>query len=114
MSILSSLLKKPLRLLEDKIAMAKAEAQNEVSAVLAKLLVLLPILIFILLALAMASVGIALLINHKLDHSYYGYLWVSGFYAVITISIILFSKSAASKRILKRLSDKMVFGKKNK
>ncbi|MEP2773783.1 MAG: phage holin family protein [Fulvivirga sp.] len=111
MSILSSLLKKPLSVLEDKIAMAKAEVQNEVSAVLAKLLILLPILIFIFLALVIASAGIALLINHKLDHSYYGYLWVSGFYVVLAVFIILFSKTAAAQRILKRLSDKLVFGK---
>lgn len=111
MSILSSLLKKPLSVLEDKIAMAKAEAQNEVSDVLAKLMILLPILIFIFLALVIVSVGFALLINHKLDHSYYGYLWVGGFYAILALCMILFSRTALAQRLLKRLSDKMVFGK---
>ena len=111
MSILSSLLQKPLALLEDKIAAAKAQAQDEVSAIIAQLLILLPILLFIFVALIILSAGVALFINHKLNHSYYGYLWVGGFYIILALVFILLSKSEATMRKLKKISDTMVFGK---
>lgn len=109
MSILSSLLKKPQALLEDKIATAKEQVQNEVSGAIAKLLIVLPILIFIILALIIISVGVALLINHKLDHNYAGYLWVGAFYLIMAVFLLLIGKSEGAKRLLKQWSDKMVF-----
>jgi len=111
MSVFSSLLKKPIQLIEHKIELAKQEAKTELSVVLAKLVVLLTIGFLILLAIALGSIGLSNYINFKIDHPYFGYLWVGLGYFLIAVILYILNKTGALKDLMKGFSNRLVFGK---
>ncbi|MTI20774.1 hypothetical protein E1176_07065 [Fulvivirga sp. RKSG066] len=114
MSLLSSLLKKPIRAIEHKIELAKHDAKVEVSVALAKILVIVAIVFTLLLALAIASVGLAILINTNTGHPFAGYLYVGGGYVVLAILLYVINKTGTVRTVVKAYSDRIVFGKSGK
>ncbi len=47
---------------------------------------------FVLMFLVFISIVTGLLLNHYLESSYLGFCWVSGFYLIVSLLLILFKK----------------------
>lgn len=70
---------------EDKIALLKLELQEDAASAGAKVLILSIMLVFGLCSLLFASIGVAILLNKVLDHTYTGYLLMAGMYLILTL-----------------------------
>lgn len=113
MSVFSSFLKAPFRAIEKKIANAKHDIKVEATAIIAKMVVLMIIAFFVLLAISLLSIACALLINEQLNHPFYGYLWVGGFYLLLAALFFTLHKTGAIDGSFKEVANKIVFGSKN-
>jgi len=113
MSVFSSFLKAPFRAIEKKIANAKHDIKVEATVVIAKMVALLIITFFVLLAISLLSIACALLINEQLNHPFYGYLWVGGFYLLLSVVFFILHKTGAIEGSFKGVAEKIVFGSKN-
>lgn len=111
MSLLSSLFKKPMAAIENRIAAAKNEVKAEVAVVLAKLIILIVIAFAFFIAIGLASIGLSIYINYQLDHPFMGYIWVGVGYLIFALIIIALNKTGAIKGIVRGYTDKVVFKK---
>ncbi|KYG76802.1 phage holin family protein [Roseivirga echinicomitans] len=75
--------------IETKVELWKLEAKEEISALIAKMLVVMLVALGALMALLFFTLALAFLINELLDSDIWGFVIVGGFYAVITIGLFL-------------------------
>jgi len=108
MSIFTALLNKPISILESKINEAKNQAKAEIAVLLAKVIVVLVIGLILLIAVSIASVGLALFINYKIDHPYMGYFYVGLGYLVLAITFVALSKSGVLKSSIEAAMKKKI------
>ncbi|MDX1628028.1 MAG: phage holin family protein [Fulvivirga sp.] len=110
MSIMSSLLKKPLEVIEHRVASAKIEIKAELTVILSKLIVFLAIGFFILMTILFASLALALHINGLYDHPYAGYLWIGGIYLLLSLILYTLNKTGVLEKSVTEIAKYVVFG----
>lgn len=77
----------------------KASAQEKLTEIISKVVILLAIGLAALFVLMFLSVTIGLLLNDALDSSYLGFLIVTGFYVLVLVFLLLI-KNHFERRIL--------------
>ncbi|MEO0334039.1 MAG: phage holin family protein [Bacteroidota bacterium] len=90
----------------------KANAQEKMTEVISKLIILAAIALLALFVLVFLSITAGLLINDALDSSYLGFLIVTGFYA-LTLTILLLVKDNIEKKLLQMAKKSVVVPVKN-
>lgn len=111
MSLISTLLRKPLTAIENRIAAAKNDVKAEVAIVFAKLIILIIIGFALLIAISMASIGLSVYLNYQLDHPFMGFVWVGIGYFVFALIVFALNKTGAIRGLVKGYADKVVFKK---
>ena len=89
--------------IENRIELFKLEVKDEASRAIAKLIVLLILNLLLLLVLLFASAGAAMWLNHVLDHDYWGYMIVAGFYLTLFILIITLKEAIGLEKGIQRI-----------
>ncbi len=85
----------------------KANAQDKMTEVISKLIILAAIGLLALFVLVFLSITAGLLINDALDSSYLGFLIVTGFYA-LALTILLLVKDNIEKKLLQMAKKSVV------
>ncbi|MEM9833264.1 MAG: phage holin family protein [Bacteroidota bacterium] len=95
-----------------EIERVKANAQEKMTEVISKLIILAAIALLALFVLVFLSITAGLLINNALDSSYLGFLIVTGFYALV-LTILLLVKDNIEKKLLQMAKKSVVVTVKN-
>lgn len=91
---------------EDRIELLKLELQEDAASVGARVLIFMVILILGLFGLLFASMALAILLNNVLDHSFTGYLIVSGVYLVFLMVVFALKNNNSVKNVLNKTISK--------
>lgn len=75
----------------------KANAQEKLTEVISKLVILVAIGLVALFVLIFLSVTVGLLLNDALDSSYLGFLIVTGFYVLVLVFLLLIKNNFEQK-----------------
>ncbi|WKN40527.1 phage holin family protein [Tunicatimonas pelagia] len=90
----------------------KANAQEKMTEVISKLIILAAIALLALFVLVFLSITAGLLINDALNSAYLGFLIVTGFYALV-LTILLLVKDSLEKQLLQMAKKSVVVPVKN-
>ncbi|MEM6841717.1 MAG: phage holin family protein [Bacteroidota bacterium] len=95
-----------------EIERVKASAQEKMTEVISKLIILAAIALLALFVLVFLSITAGLLMNDALDSAYLGFLIVTGFYALV-LTILLLVKNNIEKKLLRMAKKSVVVTVKN-
>lgn len=84
-----------------RLDLAKAEMLGQLSGVIASVFSLLLVLFFMSFFCLFLSFGLAIILNNLLESSYWGYIIISGVYAVLLTLAIVMNKSGVLKEKIK-------------
>jgi hypothetical protein len=95
-------------LAETKVELWKLRAAGKISETISSLISMIAISVFIVLAITIASFGLAYLIGSEMGHLSYGFFIVGGFYAVAGLLAYLFRKKWIKNPVRNLVIDKII------
>lgn len=87
---------------EDKIALFKIEAKEELSTVITKVIIIFLVVVFAAFFLLFASLTLAIYLNSVLNSSISGFAIVALIYLVVLVAVVLLKDHKAFHRLVEK------------
>ena len=93
---------------ETKVELWKLRAAGKISETASSLISIFTMVVLIVAAITIISIGIAFWIGSEMEKTSYGFFIVGGFYAVVGLFVYLFRKSWIKKPLSNLIIDKII------
>ena len=90
--------------IETKIELLKLDIKEGVSVAITRIVLVMAMVLFGFFVTLFLFMGLAALINQEMDSTYWGYLIVAAFFAII-LGVLIMSREKVTERISQKLNE---------